>query len=89
MHMLLFNRSSWHALGTQVGAMVVTVFKSCSRGEVALGDPDPKDAVRVRFNVLSDPGDFERLVTGTRFALDVLADPGVADGHEIFNRRWA
>jgi 5-(hydroxymethyl)furfural/furfural oxidase len=72
-----FNRSYWHPLGRRVGALVVYVNKAYSRGSVELTSSNVSVAPRVRFNLLSDNRDFERMVGGLRFMLELLADPEV------------
>jgi 5-(hydroxymethyl)furfural/furfural oxidase len=85
MHLMPFNRCDWHELGGRVGAVVLTVLKSYSRGVVRLSSSDPAVAPEVRFNLLADARDFERLVSGLRFMLQLLTDPLVARmRNEIF-----
>lgn len=80
-----FNRSSWHPLGKRVGSLVVCVNKAYSKGSVELTSQDSSVAPRVRFNLLSDPRDFERMVGGLRFMAELLADPAVAGvRNEVF-----
>jgi 5-(hydroxymethyl)furfural/furfural oxidase len=79
MHLMAFNRGSWHALGARIGAVTVAVLKPHSRGAVELAGPDPNLPPKVEFNMLSDPRDMERLVAGLRFAAELLLDPGVAE----------
>jgi len=78
--MLLFpaNKSSWHPLGSRIGVLGICVYKSYSRGDVRLDEVTPGASPRVRFNLLDDPRDFERMVLGLKFALELLADPKVA-----------
>ncbi len=76
--MVSVSKASWHPLGQRIGALVVAVHKPFSKGVVDLAGPDPVQPPRVSFNMLSDSRDFHRLVEGTRFMLDVLADPEVA-----------
>jgi 5-(hydroxymethyl)furfural/furfural oxidase len=78
MLMYPFNRSAWHPLGRRIGALVVYVNKAYSRGTVELTSADCQVAPRIRFNLLSDGRDFERMVGGLRFMLEVLADPEIA-----------
>ena len=85
MHLMAFNKCDWHRLGGRVGAIAVAVLKPYSQGRVELASCDPMVAPRVRFNLLSDSRDYERLVTGVRFVLELLADPKVATMHrELF-----
>jgi 5-(hydroxymethyl)furfural/furfural oxidase len=74
MLLFAFNKTAWHALGRAVGAVNVAVYKSFSRGSVMLSASG--QAPEVRFALLSDPRDRERLVAGTTRAIDLL-DPRV------------
>jgi 5-(hydroxymethyl)furfural/furfural oxidase len=78
MHLMAFNKLDWHRLGARIGAVVVSVLKSYSKGCVQLSSADPAVAPAVHFNLLSDPRDEERLLAGLRFALQLLTDPDVA-----------
>jgi 5-(hydroxymethyl)furfural/furfural oxidase len=74
MHLLVFNKCAWHGLGSRVGALVVSVLNSYSKGRVQLSSTeDPQ----IQFNFLADTRDFERLVTGLRLTLGLLVDAGV------------
>ena len=85
MHLMQFNKTSWHALGRRVGAIAVTVLQSYSKGFVGLAARGPGSNPRVCFNLLADPRDFERLVAGLRFTLGLLSDPSVEQSRrEIF-----
>jgi 5-(hydroxymethyl)furfural/furfural oxidase len=85
MHLMVFNKSAWHALGERVGAVVVSVLKPYSTGRVELASADPARPPTVRFDLRADPRDFERLAGGLRFALELLCDPLVMDTRrEIF-----
>ncbi|KQX23265.1 MULTISPECIES: GMC family oxidoreductase [unclassified Sphingomonas] len=76
MFLFAFNKTSWHAMGRAVGSVNVAVYKSFSRGRVRLAG---LDAARpdVAFNLLSDDRDRQRMIAGTRLALELLSDPGV------------
>lgn len=78
MHLMAFNKCDWHKLGERVGAVAVSVLESFSKGRVELASSDPGVAPQVHFNLLADSRDEERLVSGFRFALELLADPTVA-----------
>lgn len=81
----VINRTAWHALGARIGALGVGVYKAYSKGTVELFGPDPAAPPRVRFNALTDERDFERLVRGLRFALQLLLDAEIASyRNEIF-----
>jgi 5-(hydroxymethyl)furfural/furfural oxidase len=85
--MLMFavNKTSWHPLGRRIASLGVGVYKSFSRGTVALRSPDPAIEPQVRFRLLSDERDGERLIGGVALAASVLADPRVeATRNEVF-----
>jgi len=85
MFVVSLNKTSWHPLGQRIGAIAVVVHKPYSKGSVELTHTDPLVAPRVRFNVLSDRRDFERLVGGLGLVLGVLNEPEVkAMRHEAF-----
>ena len=61
------SRTAWHAVGKQLGSLVVWVNKTYSRdGEVRLRSKDWRDEPHVDFRLLSDPRDMARLVAGVR-----------------------
>jgi 5-(hydroxymethyl)furfural/furfural oxidase len=85
MHLMTFNKCDWHALGERVGAVVVSALKSYSCGSVELTSRDPAASPKIKFNLLEDPRDEERLVQGLHFVLELLLDPSVMKVHrEIF-----
>jgi 5-(hydroxymethyl)furfural/furfural oxidase len=85
MSLITFNKMAWHELGRRVGNLAVTVLKSYSTGRVELASKDPATPPEVRFNVLGDERDFERLVAGFRFVLELAQDPLVsATGAQAF-----
>ena len=85
MGMSFVNRASWHPLGRRVGAAGVGLYKPYSCGVVELASADPAVPPRVRFNTLADERDFERMVEGLRFVLELLGDKGVASvRNEVF-----
>ena len=66
------NRTSWHPLGWRIGALGVCLYKPFSAGTVELRSPDPADEPEVKFRLLSDPRDFERMVGGLAMAARIL-----------------
>jgi 5-(hydroxymethyl)furfural/furfural oxidase len=85
MHLMPFNKCDWHEIGKRVGAVTVSVLKSYSRGRVELSSADPFRAPNVHCNLLADPRDEQRLVSGVRFVLELLTDSAVArTRREIF-----
>lgn len=85
MHLMVFNKCAWHRLGERVGAVVVSVLRPYSKGRVELSSAEPSSAPRVDFNTLSDSRDCDRLVSGLRFALELLGDRSVTKiRHQVF-----
>jgi 5-(hydroxymethyl)furfural/furfural oxidase len=61
------SKSSWHAVGEQIGSFIVTVYKTYSEtGQVRLASSNPDDEPVVEFNLLSDRRDLDRLMDGVR-----------------------
>ena len=61
------TKSTWHAVGEQMGAMVMFVNKTYSEtGQVKLQSRDPGTEPEVEFNLLSDHRDLERMMDGVR-----------------------
>jgi 5-(hydroxymethyl)furfural/furfural oxidase len=85
MLLLVTNKSSWHDLGEAIAGIGVSLTKPDSRGSVRLTTADPQALPDVRFRMLTDPRDFERIVAGLRVALDLLQDSAVKPlRHELF-----
>ncbi len=67
MFTVVTNKTSWHAVGEQIGSFIVTVYKTYSEtGEVKLESANWRDEPMVDFNLLSDPRDLERMMDGVR-----------------------
>ena len=67
MFTVVTNKTSWHAVGEQIGSFIITVYKTYSEtGQVRLASPSPGDEPVVEFNLLSDPRDLERMMDGVR-----------------------
>jgi 5-(hydroxymethyl)furfural/furfural oxidase len=61
------SKSAWHAVGQQIGSLLVFVNKTYSEtGEVKLTSRDWRAEPLVEFNLLSDRRDVERLMSGFR-----------------------
>jgi 5-(hydroxymethyl)furfural/furfural oxidase len=85
MIMLVMNKSSWHGLGQAIAGLGVGLYRPFSRGSVTLRSADPAIAPDVRFAMLSDRRDMERMVAGLRLALELLEDSEVrALRNELF-----
>jgi 5-(hydroxymethyl)furfural/furfural oxidase len=67
MFTVITNKTSWHAVGEQIGSFIVTVYKTYSEtGQVKLTSPDWRAEPQVDFNLLSDQRDLQRLMDGVR-----------------------
>ena len=67
MFTVVTNKTSWHAVGEQIGSFIITVYKTYSEtGEVKLASRDWHDEPIVDFNLLSDQRDLERMMDGVR-----------------------
>src|SRR5579862_1965515 len=67
MFTVVTNKTSWHAVGEQIGSFIITVYKTYSEtGEVKLASADWRDEPIVDFNLLSDQRDLERMMDGVR-----------------------
>ncbi len=67
MFTVVTNKTSWHAVGEQIGSFIITVYKTYSEtGEVKLASRDWRDEPIVNFNLLSDQRDLERMMDGVR-----------------------
>jgi 5-(hydroxymethyl)furfural/furfural oxidase len=67
MFTVITNKTSWHAVGEQIGSFIVTVYKTYSEtGEVKLSSRDWRAEPVVEFNLLSDRRDLERMMDGVR-----------------------
>ena len=64
MHVAMIARAGWHSIGQRIGALILWVNKSYSRGEMAIRSPDPRQEPLVDFRMLSDPRDLDRLRDG-------------------------
>jgi 5-(hydroxymethyl)furfural/furfural oxidase len=61
------DRTAWHDVGKQLGALVVWINKTFSRdGEVRLVSKDWRATPSVNFRLLSDERDVQRLIEGLR-----------------------
>ena len=61
------NKTSWHAVGEQIGSFIVTVYKTYSEtGSVKLRSDSAADEPQVDFNLLSDHRDLQRMMDGVR-----------------------
>jgi len=73
MYMNIQSKTSWNALGAQIGNISPVVLRPASRGRVALISADARDYPRIEFNFLSDPRDLQRLCAGFARATQIAA----------------
>ena len=76
--MPVYNKTTWHALGQQLGLVQAVLYGPFSRGTVTLRSPDSTVAPEVRFNLLDDPRDMARMKTAYRFAMSLAEAPELA-----------
>ncbi|WCT74483.1 GMC family oxidoreductase N-terminal domain-containing protein [Sphingomonas naphthae] len=75
--MTILNKTGLHPVGARIGALMLSVYKSYSRGWVRPNPADPLGPPQFSFNLLSDPRDFARQVAALRQALSWLDQPAV------------
>jgi len=71
------SKTSWSALGRQIGNLAPCLLRPNSRGRVSLTSSDPEIHPRIEFNFLDDPIDLERLNMIFARAVAMLADKQV------------
>ncbi|MGD9806259.1 MAG: GMC family oxidoreductase [Hyphomicrobiaceae bacterium] len=70
------TKTSWHAVGEQIGTFLMFVNKTYSEsGQVRLQSRSPSDEPQVDFNLLSDRRDLERLADGIKRMAPLYHDP--------------
>jgi 5-(hydroxymethyl)furfural/furfural oxidase len=85
MYLLIQNKSSWHAVGAAIGGIGVSLLRPDSRGTVRLTSSDPAALPDVRFRMLTEQRDFDRMVNGLQLALELMQDSQVRPlRHELF-----
>jgi 5-(hydroxymethyl)furfural/furfural oxidase len=77
MHGAILSRSGWHSIGYRLGTIFFWVNKSYSRGRVRLASSDPHVEPHVRFGMLGDVRDLERLKLALRFGAQTLSAPAL------------
>lgn len=84
MQLFPINRTAWHPLGRRIGAIGLCLYQPLSKGELTLGDSIAGHP-EIKFNMLTDQRDVDRLVDGLKIVLDLLSDPKVQPFHnEVF-----
>lgn len=77
MHGAILSRSGWHSVGYRLGTMFFWVNKSYSRGRVQVTSLDPLQEPNVRFSMLSEARDLQRLKQALRMGAETLSAPGL------------
>ena len=72
------SKTSWHAVGEQIGSFLLFVNKTFSEtGQVRLQSTSWADEPEVEFNLLSDKRDLDRLADGIRRLAPLYDDPAM------------
>jgi 5-(hydroxymethyl)furfural/furfural oxidase len=78
MFAVVINKSAWHAVGEQIGSLLLAVYKTYSEsGQVRLAAADWRREPIVEFNLLSDRRDLERLMDAFRRAGRMQQSPAL------------
>ncbi len=68
------SKTSWNAMGLQIGNLAPCVLRPKSTGHVTIQSPHSKDHPITEFNFLSDPADITRMMMAFTKAVEILAD---------------
>jgi len=90
MFVAVASKSAWHAVGNQIGSMLLCVYKTYSEtGQVKLASRDWRDQPIVEFNLLSDRRDLDRLMQGFRMLARLHEHPAMqAVSSDSFPAVW-
>jgi 5-(hydroxymethyl)furfural/furfural oxidase len=78
MFAIAIAKSSWHAVGEQIGSWIIFVNKTYSEtGQVRLATTNWRDEPTVEFNLLSDKRDLDRLCQGFRKIAALHGNPAM------------
>jgi 5-(hydroxymethyl)furfural/furfural oxidase len=77
MYTIVHSKSSWNALGYQIGNITTQLLKPASRGRVTLAGPETARPPRVEFNFVGEDLDLVRFMDGFRRIVDITAHPAV------------
>jgi 5-(hydroxymethyl)furfural/furfural oxidase len=84
------SRYGWHAVGGQIGSMIIFVNRTYSEtGQVKLASCDWREEPVVEFNLLSDRRDLDRLMHGFRHMAEIHAHEALTEATELaFPAAW-
>lgn len=90
MFVAVASKSSWHAVGEQIGSFILFVNKTYSEtGQVKLASADWRQEPTVEFNLLSDMRDLERLKQGVRKLAAMYDHPAMREATSMaFPASW-
>jgi 5-(hydroxymethyl)furfural/furfural oxidase len=77
MYTLVLSKSSWNALGRQIGTITTQLLKPASRGRVSLAGPEMARPPRVEFNFVGEELDLVRFMDGFRRIVEITTHPAV------------
>ena len=77
MYTIVHSKSSWNALGYQIGNITTQLLKPASRGRVTLAGPETARPPRIEFNFVGEDLDLVRFMDGFRRIVDITAHPAV------------
>ncbi len=72
------SKTSWSALGHQIGNLAPCLLRPNSRGKISLVSRDPEILPKIEFNFLDDPIDTHRLALAFTRSVEMLFDKGAA-----------
>jgi 5-(hydroxymethyl)furfural/furfural oxidase len=77
MYSIVHSKSSWNALGHQIGNNTTQLLKPASRGQVTLAGPEQGRPPRVEFNFVGEELDLVRFMDGFRRIVEIVSHPAV------------
>jgi 5-(hydroxymethyl)furfural/furfural oxidase len=77
MYTIVHSKSSWNALGHQIGNITTQLLKPVSRGRVSLAGPETSRPPRVEFNFVGEELDLVRFMDGFRRIVDITTHPAI------------
>lgn len=90
LQMLVLNKSSWQGVGSAVAALGICLMRPSSRGTVRLLSTDASVEPDVRFQLLAQSSDLDRLVVGFRVACQIMSDSQICSlRHEVFTASYS